>query len=75
MIILNLDRHNDTLQQQKAALTRKELAILQLGSAYGFSREGIAKLILGLRKRQERDRKLNQTKILDKIINPLVEII
>lgn len=75
MKILNLDRHNDTSQQRKVPLTRKELAILQLGSAYGFSSEGIAKLILGLRKSQERDRKLNQTKIIDKVVNPLVEII
>ena len=75
MGILNLERHNDRSQERKAALTRKELAILQLGSAYGFSREGIAKLILGLRKRQERNVKVNQTKIVDKIINPLVEII
>ncbi len=75
MIILNLEQHNDTSQQRKAPLTRKELAILQLGSAYGFSSEGIAKLILGLRKRQERDAKVNKTKIVDKIINPLVEII
>ena len=75
MGILNLERHNDRSQERKAPLTRKELAILQLGSAYGFSSEGIAKLILGLRKRQERDVKVNQTKIVDKIINPLVEII
>ncbi len=75
MGILNLERHHNTSQQRKAPLTCKELAILRLGSAYGFSSEGIAKLILELRKRQERDRQLNQTKIIDKLVNPLVEII